>query len=126
MFCFNRHKSEISAKMLKETDTIRPLHKGSGLTKGIFLHHVQDIRECLKKALSQIISVNIYICFPMEEIEGKESSLLDNIQARIKIPRSPRGNRWFREKSLVLKCYESIHLVLIRNVHPGLLGGHDE
>ena len=75
LLCFNRHKPEVGAKMLKETDTIRPVHNGSGLTEGIFLHRVQKNRECLDKTLGQLISVNICICFPMEEIEGKENSL---------------------------------------------------
>lgn len=89
LLCFNRHKPEIGAKALEETNTIRPLLKGPGLTKGIFLHRVQDIRKCLDETLGYLISVNICICFSMEEKAGKEKSLLDDVQAWITIPRSP-------------------------------------
>jgi hypothetical protein len=46
---FDRHKPEIGAKTFKETNTIRPLHKVLGLTKGISLHRVQNGRESSDK-----------------------------------------------------------------------------
>jgi len=52
LLCFNRHKSEIMAETLKETDGVRHVDKILGLAERISFHCVQNVRKCSNEVLS--------------------------------------------------------------------------